>query len=188
MRAGRLGALSVAQAPPAAAQSAAPALWVGAVEDEIAAARRSGSTVSLLLAELDDADRVLAVEHPQDAGATFSRFAQAVRSAVRRHDILVCETDARAWIIATDTGRPGAQALATRIAHAVRGGEWWRGAPMGVSVGVAVLGEDGHEAASLIDAAEQARFAAAASGLAVVPRDDSPAGEPPPGGQPPVAG
>jgi hypothetical protein len=40
---------------------------------------------------------------------------------------------------------------------------------MRVTVGVAVLGEDGHDASTLIEVAEEARFAAAASGIAVVP-------------------
>ena len=84
-----------------------------------------------------------------------------MRSAVRRQDILVCESDARAWIIARDTARAGAHALGERIAAAVRGAAW-QGAPLAASVGVAVLGEDGRTSGELIEAAEEARFAAAA--------------------------
>jgi GGDEF domain-containing protein len=101
--------------------------------------------------------------------AAFEHFAQAVRHAVRRQDILVSETDGRAWIIARDTGRSEAHALAARVAEAVGNGATWRGAPLIASVGVAVLGEDGHTADALIDAAEEARFAAAASGTDVAP-------------------
>jgi two-component system cell cycle response regulator len=139
---------------------------VGALEEEIQ--RTGGSPLSLLFAELEDADRVLAVESPSQAEATFSEFARAVRGAVRRQDILVCETGTRAWIIARDTGRAGAQALASRISTAVRDRQPWRGAPMLVSVGVGVLGEDGSTPSELIEAAEEARFAAAASGLDVL--------------------
>ena len=39
---------------------------------------------------------------------------------------------------------------------------------MTASVGVAVLGEDGRSPDELIDAAEEARFAAAASGVGVI--------------------
>lgn len=151
-----------------------PALWIGALEDEIRTS--TGAPLALLLAELEDADRVIVVE-PDTAGrGAFGDFARAVREVARRQDILVCETDARAWIIARDTGRTGAQALGTRIAAAVRAREPWRGAPLSASVGVAVLGEDGGSAAELIDAAEEARFAAAAEGLDVlrtVPGDGS---------------
>jgi GGDEF domain-containing protein len=111
---------------------------------------------------------LVAVEPHGEATATFGRFAQAVRTSVRRHDVLACETDSRAWIIARDTGRAGAQALGSRIVTTVPAEESWRGAPLTVSVGLAVLGEDGHNAAALIDTAEQTRFAAEASGIGIV--------------------
>lgn len=157
--------------PPAA--EAPDALWVGALEDEI---RRAGAApLSLLLAELEDAERVTAIHPPPEASETFSRFSGAVRSAVRRQDILVCETEARAWIIARDTSRDGAYALGERIAAAVRESAPWQGAALAASVGVAVLGEEGRTGAELIAAAEEARFAAAASGVDVLraPREEA---------------
>ena len=141
-----------------------PTLWVGALQDAIV--KSAGSSLSLLLAEFEDAERVAAVEPSNEARATFDQFAAAVRSAARRQDILVCESDARAWIIARDTDRAGARALGERIAAAVRRAAW-RGAPLAASVGVAVLGEDGRTSGELIEAAEEARFAAAAGGVEV---------------------
>jgi len=117
---------------------------------------------------------MLAVEPYAEASTTFGRFAHAVRGSVRRRDVLACETESRAWIIARDTGRAGAQALGSRIAATVPEEGSWRGAPLTVSVGVAMLGEDGHNAATLIDAAEQTRFAAEASGIGIV--DGGPGG------------
>jgi GGDEF domain-containing protein len=167
-----------ASAPPPPTQRAWPgisdpptldpsrSLWVGALEDEIV--RSAGAPLSLLLAELEDAERVTAVELRAEARATFTRFAGAVRSAVRRQDILVCESDARAWIIARDTARDGAYALGERIAAAVTASEPWQGAPLVASVGVAVFGEDGRTSSELIEAAEEARFAAAAGGVEVL--------------------
>jgi GGDEF domain-containing protein len=145
---------------------AAEALWVEALAEEIQ--RTGNAPLSLLLAELEDADRVLTVEPEASAAGTFGAFARAVRGVVRRQDILVCETESRAWIIARDTGRGGAQALGSRIAGAVRAGEPWRGAPLAASVGISVLGEDGRTPAELIEAAEEARFAAAAMGVDVL--------------------
>jgi GGDEF domain-containing protein len=171
-----------ASAPPPSTQRAWPgisdpptldpsrSLWVGALEDEIV--RSAGAPLSLLLAELEDAERVTAAELRAEARATFTRFAGAVRSAVRRQDILVCESDARAWIIARDTARDGAYALGERIAAAVRASEPWQGAPLVASVGVAVFGEDGGTSSELIEAAEQARFAAAADGVEVLGTDE----------------
>ncbi len=175
--------------PPRAGHSAWPAgtvppraadpLWVGALEDEI---RRSvGVPLSLLLAELEDADQLAAAQAPPEASQTFNRFAAAVRSVVRRQDILVSESESRAWIIARDTGRGGAHALGERIVAAVGEAEVWHGVPLVASVGVAVLGEDGRTSSELMDAAEEARFAAAASGLRVLPgrpsAEEDPAGE-----------
>jgi GGDEF domain-containing protein len=142
------------------------ALWVSALEDEIV--RSPGAPLSLLLAELEDAERVAAVEPRAEARAVFNRFAGAVRSAVRRQDILVCESDARAWIIARDTARGGAYALGERIAAAVKSSAPWHGAPLVASVGVAVFGEDGRTSSQLIEAAEEARFGAAADGTEVL--------------------
>jgi GGDEF domain-containing protein len=147
------------------------ALWIGALRDEIVRAGRARSPLSLLLVELDEAERMIAVEPRGEASATFGRFAQAVRMALRRTDVLACETESRAWIIARDTGRVGAQALGSRIVTAVPAEHSWRGAPLTVSVGLAVLGEDGHNAATLIDAAEQMRFAAEASGIGIITVD-----------------
>lgn len=156
------------------------ALWIGALRDEIVRAGRARLPLSLLLVELEEAERVLAVEPHSEASATFGRFAQAVRGAVRRRDVLACETDSRAWVIARDTGRAGAQALGSRIVTAVPTEESWRGAPLTVSVGLAVLGEDGHNAATLIEAAEQTKFAAEASGIGIVTEFPDEGGDEPP--------
>jgi GGDEF domain-containing protein len=178
-------------AEPLGPASVTDALWVGALKEEIERSEHSSAPLSLLLAELEDADRVATVETPAEAALTFGHFAQAVRGVVRRQDILVCETETRAWIIARETGRAGAQALGSRIARAVGEGPPWRGAPMSASVGVAVLGQDGRHAAELIEAAEKAQFAAAASGIGIVepaaagPVD--PAEEEPPSHRPPTA-
>lgn len=144
------------------------ALWIGALEEEIARAERAGSALSLLLVELEEAERVRDVEPSGEVTATFGRFALAVRGSMRRRDILACETETRAWIVARDAGRTGAWALGSRISTAVRSTEPWRGAPLTVSVGVAVLGEDGRDCSTLLDAAEEAKFAAAATGLGIV--------------------
>jgi GGDEF domain-containing protein len=165
--------------PEPATVAPAPAdspLWVRALEDEIRHSEYSGTPLSLLLAELEDADRVAAVEPADEAAATFSRFTQAVRTVARRQDIVVCETETRAWVIARDTARAGAQSLGSRIVAAVSERSPWRGAPMLASVGFAVLGAEGRSADEMIEAAEEARFAASAQGVGLA------GATPPPGG------
>lgn len=145
--------------------STSQVLWSSLLEEEI---QRSAGPLSLLLAELDDAGRVTAIETEADARLTLGEFAPAVRGAVRRQDILACESGTRAWIVARDTERAGAEAIGAAINEALGSRRPWRGAALVASVGVAVLGEDGATAEELIEAAEEARFAAVAKGISVV--------------------
>jgi GGDEF domain-containing protein len=150
-----------------AGASVAPAddgTWRAALENEIAQARRTRSPLSLLVVELDDADRVVASETPEVASEMLAVFAEAVRSAVRPEDVLADEAPTRAWIIMREAGGTEAQSLASQIAAAVGEAKPWRGAPLRVSTGISVLRDDGYDPDALIDAAEQARFAAEASG------------------------
>jgi GGDEF domain-containing protein len=64
--------------------------------------------------------------------------------------------------------------LAGRIAATVSAAPEWRGAPLAVTIGIAVRREDGDDPDSLIEAAEEARFAAAASGVGVIADDQRP--------------
>jgi GGDEF domain-containing protein len=132
------------------------------VEQEID--RSGGSPLAIVLAELEDADKMLAVETEAGVASVFGAYAEAVRGAVGVRDTVVFETDSRTWIVAPQTGRAGARALGARISAAVAQREPWRGAPMVASIGVAVMGEDGTTAAELIEAAEEARFVASANG------------------------
>jgi GGDEF domain-containing protein len=163
-------------------------LWLGALDDEVVRAERLGTPLSLLLVELEDAERVLAADGAREAAATFGRFAQAVRGAARRQDLLACESDARAWVIARDTPRPGARALGRRIVSAVQGAQPWRGAPLTVNLGVAVFGEDGRDGERLIRAAEEAMFAAAAGGSDIADEIANGAGDVPGGPGPEFVG
>ena len=167
-----------AAAPPPAARVAGPlgpadadpsrALWMSALEDEIV--RSPGAPLSLLLAELEDADRVTAVEPRAEARATSP----------------VCRGGAQRG---APPGHPGVRDRRPRLDHRARHRPWrrpragradrgrgqvaaaWHGAPLVASVGVAVFGEDGRTSGELIEAAEEARFGAAADGADVVPAE-----------------
>jgi GGDEF domain-containing protein len=156
--------------PPAATVAGAStgiALWQSALSDEIRIAGSSARPLSLLLAEIDDAERVLASAPAERAAGAFDDFVAALRRVLRRHDILVWESQARAWVIARETSRAGAHALGARIAEAVGETSALSGAPLVASVGVAILGEDGTSSEELMEAAEEARFRAAARGIEV---------------------
>lgn len=133
----------------------------------VARARGAGTPLALLLVELEDSDRMLAVEPAHESAARLERSAAAVRAAVIPSELVIADGTARVWVIAPDADRTAAQRLGARVAGAVRDSGSWHGAPLRASVGVAVLDEDAGDAAGLIEAAEEASFAAAAGGIEV---------------------
>jgi GGDEF domain-containing protein len=145
-------------------------VWPEVLDSAVAGARDAGSPLAVLLAELEDADRILAVEQSEEANAVIGRFAGAVRGVARPEDIVAFEADSRAWIVAPNASSADVQALASRLASALDDAEPWRGAPLRANVGVAVLGADGDSSGSLIEVAEQHALAAAASGITIVRR------------------
>jgi GGDEF domain-containing protein len=149
-------------------------LWVSALRRELAEGARAGRRFGLLLAELDDADRLRLSERDEIAAGAFDSAGRAVRRQVRRADVLAHEED-RFWLIAPDAGRAGSLALAGRVAGAVKRAASLRGAPLTVSVGAAIFPEDGIDAETLIDRAEQYMFAARAAGVQLGDEDDEPA-------------
>jgi GGDEF domain-containing protein len=153
-----------------AGSPASEADWHAALAGEIENAQRSRSPLSLLIVELEDTGRILATEPAADASAVFGRFADAVRTAARSEDIVALEGEGRARIIAPGADGKAAQALCARVAGAVGDAAPWRGAPLRANIGLAVLGKDGDDAASLIEGAEQEMFAAAAGGIRIARR------------------
>ena len=143
---------------------------LGALEARVVGARAAGTPLSLLLVELEDSERLAVIDPPHEAAASFERLAAAVRAAVGPGDLVIADPPLRVWVIAPTSGADAAARLGSLIAAAVREGASWHGAPLRARIGVAVLGEDAGDAtdaAGLIEAAEEASFAAAAAGIEV---------------------
>jgi hypothetical protein len=159
-------------------------LWIATLERHVDRAQREGGGLALLRVELVDAERLAAavadpaLEAQDDRGVPYGRLAQAIRRAIRRQDLVASDHQGRAWVIAPAVGRAGAIALAERIGAGVEHGEHWRGAPLAATIGFAVYGEDGRDAATLIDRAEQAMLAASAAGVRIGEASPAPVGEP----------
>jgi len=143
-------------------------LWRAAIDDEVARAQERHLELSLLLVELEDADRLRAVEPGAEAAAVFGRFAQALRSQLGRDELFARAGEERAWVIARGSDREAARELAQRIAAAVAAAPPWLGAPLRTSIGIAVLGEDGCDGDSLVEQAAQSQLAASAAGVPTV--------------------
>jgi hypothetical protein len=156
-------------------------LWITTLERHVDRAQREGSGLALLRVELVDDERIAAAAAEPDAedrGVPYGRLAQAIRRAIRRQDLVASDRQGRAWVIAPSVGRAGAIALAERIGAGVEHGEHWRGAPLAATIGFAVYGEDGRDAATLIDRAEEAMLAASAAGVRIGEATPAPVGEP----------
>jgi hypothetical protein len=151
-------------------------LWIATLERHVDRCQREGGGLALLRVELADGDRLVASATPEEQGIPYGRLAQAIRRAIRRQDLVASDHHGRAWVIAPAVGRAGAIALAERIGAGVEHGEHWRGAPLAATIGFAVYGEDGRDAATLIDRAEEAMLAASAAGMRIgeaIPSDGS---------------
>ncbi|MDX6672203.1 MAG: hypothetical protein QOI91_2566 [Solirubrobacteraceae bacterium] len=138
-------------------------LWLAALERQLA----DGGRFALLLIEVDGADRLWLAEGEEAARDLFGRVGRAVRSALRRSDLLAHEQDGRLWVIAPDAGRTGAGSLAGRVAAAVEGSATARGAPLTASIGLALYPDDGRDATALTGQAEDSVLAARAAGVRV---------------------
>ena len=185
------GAGRLAAAPPAASRlygARPPAteepvpLWQDALERQLADGSRTGRAFALLLVEVDSLEHLTEAE-PERILTDLDDVGRALRSAVRRSDLLAHEAGGRTWVISADAGRSGALALAERLAAAVEGAAAPHGVPLAASVGVAVYPLDGRDAAALVDAAETSMLSARALGVAVE-SDPEPIPPAPPGSGP----
>ena len=158
-------------------------LWIATLERHVDRAQREGGGLALLRVELVDGERLSASAAPEsevpleERGVPYGRLAQAIRRAIRRQDLVASDRQGRAWVIAPAVGRAGALALAERIGANVEQGEHWRGAPLAATIGFAVYGEDGRDAPTLIDRAEEAMLAASAAGVRIGEATPAPDGE-----------
>lgn len=166
VRAAALAPWSGEAAAPARAPVVVDADWERRLGERIAAVRREGTTLALLLVELEDAERLAAAEGERGAEELFGAFEGVVREIVA--DQAELETvPGRAWLLAPGFDRAAARALGSLLVSALRSAQPWRAGPLTASVGIAILGEDGEDAAALLAAAEEARFAAEANGVGV---------------------
>jgi GGDEF domain-containing protein len=149
--------------PPGAVRAAAlhgsrgQPLWREALERRLA----SGGRCALLLVEVDGAERLEAAGE----GAAMEAASREARAHVRRGDLIAQEPGGRLWVVAGDAGRGAARVLARRLAKAIELSSRLHGAALNASVGLALFPDDGHDAETLVEIAEEAMFAARADGV-----------------------
>jgi GGDEF domain-containing protein len=144
--------------------------WLRPIDFALARQSRTGEPFTVLLADLDDVERLVAVwdgsapPSPELAEAV-SRVEDAVRGQLRGEDAFVRERIGRYWIVASGLGDAEARELAGRIADAVRTAATLQGAPLTVSIGLASGPGDAGTADELVGRADEGVFAARAAGL-----------------------
>jgi GGDEF domain-containing protein len=151
-------------------------LWMAALERQLAEGGRSGRRFALALIDVDGTDRLRLAEPGPVVGDLLAGVGRTVREHVRRADLLAHEDDGRMWVIAPDAGRTGGRVLAARVAQAVHGAGRRHGASLTVSIGLAFYPDDGRDAVSLTEYAEEQMFSARASGVPVADGTPEPVG------------
>jgi len=138
-------------------------LWREALERRLA----SGGRCALLVVEVDGAARLEAAGE----GAAMEAASRQARAAVRRGDLIAQEPGGRLWVVAGDAGRGAARVLARRLAKSVALSSRLHGVSLNASVGLALFPDDGHDAETLVEIAEEAMFTARADGVAIGDED-----------------
>jgi GGDEF domain-containing protein len=139
--------------------------WEALIDRGLARHRRDGEDVALLLVEVDDVERLRALQSRGAHARLMHSVEQAVGTELRSGDTVAAEAPGRCWVVAPDTDGPSARALAEAVALAVARDVEHRGTPLTVSVGLATCPADGTSASELVARADEGVFAARAAGV-----------------------
>jgi GGDEF domain-containing protein len=139
--------------------------WATAVVRRIDRLLSHGAPASVLVVDVEEAERLLAADLHGEARTTLDRIERALREELRPGDAAVRERDGRLWVIGGGTTLEGARALGRRLAGAVAASGTVAGVPLRAAVGIAVSPDDGTDAASLVAHADEGVFAARAAGV-----------------------
>jgi GGDEF domain-containing protein len=124
--------------------------------------------VAVLAIEIDDRERLAAVEGEEAFAQALTPAEDALAAEARADGVLVREGAGRWWLVAPDTDTDAARRLAHRVASTVTAHAPVRhGVPLRASIGVAVCPDDGTVAQALADHADEGVFTARALGVSV---------------------
>ncbi|MCW3014821.1 MAG: hypothetical protein JWO02_1913, partial [Solirubrobacterales bacterium] len=129
---------------------------------------RGDAPVAVLAIELDDRERLEAIDGPADFARNLVAVEEALALDGGADGVLVREQPGRWWLIAPDADTDAARALAHRCSETFTARAPVRhGVPLHASIGVAVCPDDGTQAQALADHADQGVFTARALGVPV---------------------
>lgn len=151
-----------------------PAGWQRALASRVERLEERAGPFAVLLAEVADIERLRRAWAPEELSLLLGGIEDALASQGESLELLGREAPGRYWLAACDTDVAGANALAERLAGAVRMAAGHRGAPLELAVGIAVAPVHGRDAATLAAHADVDLYAARAGG-----RPTAQSGEPP---------
>jgi GGDEF domain-containing protein len=139
--------------------------WRAPIERRLARQKQDGRPFAVLAVEVDDLERLLAAATGREVVEAIESAERAICAELRPADALVRERLGRYWLTTPETDLRSARALGQRIADAVAGAASHHGAPLAVSIGVAVAPDDALDADMLAAHADEGLFAARAAGV-----------------------
>jgi GGDEF domain-containing protein len=137
--------------------------WRPAVEKRLKRYESDKVAFGLLALEVDDLERLTATGDAAEEAIELAE--RAVSATLRPGDVLVRERAGRYWLAAPETDELAARILAEQLATAVSEAAQHHGAPLTMSIGIAVCPQHGTDAAELAAYADEAVFAARAAGV-----------------------
>jgi GGDEF domain-containing protein len=139
--------------------------WRAPIERRLERQLQDGRPFSVLTMEVDDLDRLLASATGREVVEAIEAAERAICNELRPADMLVRERLGRYWLTAPETDLATGRALGQRLAEAVSTAAFHHGAPLALSIGLAVAPEDAIDAEALAAHADEGLFAARAAGV-----------------------
>jgi GGDEF domain-containing protein len=139
--------------------------WRAPIERRLERQLQDSRPFSVLTMEIDDLDRLLAAATGREVVEAIEAAERAICGELRPADMLVRERLGRYWLTAPETDVASGRALGQRLADAVSTAAFHHGAPLAMSIGLAVAPDDAIDADMLAAHADEGLFAARAAGV-----------------------
>ena len=139
--------------------------WRGAIGRRLERHEEDGLPFALLVLEVDGVERLLDAALGDEVAQALEQAEAALLAQLLPADALSREHPGRYWLISPDTDLPAGRALGHRLADAVSAAASLHGAPLTISIGLAVCPDDAGTVDALIEHADEGIFAARAAGV-----------------------
>ena len=139
--------------------------WRAPIERRLERQLQDSRPFAVLAMEIDDLERLLAAATGREVVEAIEAAERAICGELRPADMLVRERLGRYWLTAPETDVASGRALGQRLADAVSAAAFHHGAPLAMSIGLAVAPDDALDAEMLAAHADEGLFAARAAGV-----------------------